>query len=79
MSYLVIGFIPDHDRMDRKPYGGVHTPLRSESYYRTLEMAQGAAELWAEDRLDPRERVAVVQVVYESRPASREPVGGACP
>jgi hypothetical protein len=59
-SYLVIGFIPDNRDPERD---GVHTPLRSDGYYFSPPVA--VAELWRSNRLHPRERVVIVQVVDE--------------
>lgn len=64
MSFLVIGFIPDA----APERDGVHTPLRQDGYYRTVDGAMGArgvAEYWRANKKHPRERVAIVEVVDE--------------
>ena len=58
---LVLGFIPDDLDIDRD---GVHTPLRSDGYYSGPETPRALADFWAESRLDPRERITVVQVEF---------------
>jgi len=71
-TYLVIGFIPEEsNRLSGlqipvlEDSGGVHTPLRQDGYYGSVESARGLAELWRENKVHPRECVAVVKVVDE--------------
>jgi len=62
MTFLVLGYIPDNADDDRD---GVHTPLRSDGHYFDEESAVGVAELWRRKRLDPRERIVVVEIVND--------------